>query len=66
MARGKSATTWLSYRDNSFSEWLLDILNALDIEKTNIVGLSFGARLVMRFSGYAPQRVSRAALLSPI
>lgn len=63
---GKSAATWLPYRDDSFSEWLLDVLDALGIAKTNLVGLSFGARLAMRFSGYAPQRIDRLALLSPI
>lgn len=63
---GKSATTWLSYRDNSFSEWLVDTLNVLGIDRTDMVGLSFGARLVMRFSAFAPQRVRRIALLSPI
>lgn len=63
---GKSAATWLSYRDDSFSEWLVDTLNALGIDQTDIVGLSFGARLVMRFSAFAPQRVRRVALLSPI
>lgn len=40
---GKSAATWLSYRDDSFSEWLVDTLNALSIENTDLVGLSFGA-----------------------
>lgn len=63
---GKSAATWLSYRDDSFSEWLSDTLNALGINQTDMVGLSFGARLVMRFSVFAPQRVRRIALLSPI
>jgi len=63
---GKSAATWLPYRDNSFSEWLVDTLNALGIDQTDLVGLSFGARLVMRFSAFAPQRVRRVALLSPI
>lgn len=63
---GKSAATWLPYRDDSFSEWLVDTLNALGIDQTDIVGLSFGARLVMRFSAFAPRRVKRVALLSPI
>jgi len=63
---GKSAATWLPYRDDSFSEWLLDVVDALGIAKANMVGLSFGARLVMRFAAYAPQRIQRLALLSPI
>jgi len=63
---GKSAKTWLPYSDNSYSEWLLDILDNLKIEHTNIIGISFGARIVMRFSSFAPQRVTRLALLSPI
>lgn len=63
---GKSAATWLPYRDDSFSEWLLDVVDALGIAKTNMVGLSFGARLAMRFAAYAPQRIQRLALLSPI
>jgi pimeloyl-ACP methyl ester carboxylesterase len=63
---GKSDPVWLSYRDDSFSEWLADVLDALAIGSAEMVGMSFGARLVMRFAGYAPQRVGRAALLSPI
>jgi pimeloyl-ACP methyl ester carboxylesterase len=45
---------------------LVDVLDALDIERADVVGLSFGGRLVMRFVAFAPRRVSKAALLSSI
>lgn len=63
---GKSDPVWLSYRDDSFSEWLADLLDELGIPSAGWVGMSFGARLVLRFAGYAPQRVERVALLSPV
>ncbi|MBN1438221.1 MAG: alpha/beta fold hydrolase [Anaerolineales bacterium] len=63
---GKSDPVWLSYRDDSFSEWIEDVLDALGIDSADLAGMSFGARLVLRFAGYAPQRVNRLALLSPI
>jgi pimeloyl-ACP methyl ester carboxylesterase len=63
---GKSAPARPSPSDDSYSQWLVDVLDALDIERADVVGLSFGGRLVMRLAAFAPQRVSKAALLSSI
>ena len=63
---GKSAHTWLPYGDDSYSAWLLDILEGLKISAADFVGISFGARIVMRFAAFAPRKVRRLALLSPV
>jgi 2-hydroxy-6-oxonona-2,4-dienedioate hydrolase len=63
---GKSAPTRPSPSDDSYSQWLVNVLDALDIERANIVGLSFGGRLVIRLAAFAPQRMHKVALLSSI
>ena len=46
--------------------WVEDVLDGLGLrEPVPLVGLSYGAGLAIRTMGLAPERVSRAALVSP-
>jgi len=45
--------------------WLSELLGALDIESTNLVGASFGGWLTLNYALGAPERVNKIALLSP-
>jgi pimeloyl-ACP methyl ester carboxylesterase len=45
--------------------WLSGILNALEIESTNLVGASFGGWFTLNYALGAPKRLNKIALLSP-
>jgi pimeloyl-ACP methyl ester carboxylesterase len=42
-----------------------DVLDGLGLERAPLVGLSYGAAIAIRTMGVAPERVCRAALVSP-
>lgn len=62
---GKSAETRLPYTTNDYANWLNEVLIALDVQKVNIVGLSQGGWLAIRFASFFPQKVNKLALLAP-
>ena len=62
---GKSAQTRLSPKGGDHALWAEDLLDGLGLQRVPVVGLSYGAGVAIRLMGYAPQRVSRAALVSP-
>lgn len=45
--------------------WIEDLLDGLGLERAPLVGLSYGAGVAIRAMGHSPERVSRAALVSP-
>lgn len=47
------------------AEWLIDILNHLEIKKCFITGISFGGWFGLNFALYAPNRVEKLVLLAP-
>ncbi len=62
---GKSAPVRLPYTGLAYPQWLQDVLDALDVARTDVVGLSLGSYLALRLGAAAPQRVRRLGLLSP-
>lgn len=62
---GKSAQTRPSPKGDGHAWWVEDVLDGLDLRRAPLVGLSYGAGVAIRAMGYAPERVSRAALVSP-
>ena len=61
---GKSVPTRLDQDNDDHAKWLDDVLSGLRIERANLVGISNGSWLILKFAGYAPQRIARAALMS--
>lgn len=45
--------------------WLSELLYALEIEKTDMVGMSYGGWLTLNYAIGAPERLKRIELLSP-
>lgn len=45
--------------------WLSEVLDALNIESTNLVGASFGGWITLNYALDAPERLDKIALLSP-
>ena len=62
---GKSAQVRLSPRDQSYGQWLNDVLDGLGLESAAFIGGSFGAGIILRLAAYAPQRISKMALFVP-
>jgi pimeloyl-ACP methyl ester carboxylesterase len=53
-------------KTNEFGFWLKEILDPLNLDKTNIVGASFGGLLGMKLAKIAPEKISKLILLNPI
>ncbi len=62
---GRSARTRPSARGDGHARWLVDVLDGLDLGLAPFVGISYGAGLVLRLAGLAPERVAGAVLVSP-
>jgi pimeloyl-ACP methyl ester carboxylesterase len=62
---GKSAPTRLPYGGPAYALWLRDVLDGLGVERAHLIGLGFSGWLIVKFAGVAPERITRAALLSP-
>ena len=62
---GRSAQTRPSARGDGHARWLVDVLDGLGLGRVPLVGISYGAGLVLRLAGLAPGRIARAALVSP-
>src|SRR5215217_4817205 len=52
-------------RTEGHAWWVEDVLDGLGLERPPFVGVSYGAGIALRTMGYAPERVSRAALVVP-
>jgi pimeloyl-ACP methyl ester carboxylesterase len=62
---GFSAQTRPSSKGDGHAFWAEDVLDGLGLERAPLVGLSYGAAIAIRTMGLAPERVCRAALVSP-
>lgn len=61
---GKSAPTRPSYKGSAYGEWLVDVFDALKIERANVAGTSRGGWLTLKIAQYAPERVNRIVPMS--
>ena len=62
---GRSAQERPSPKGDGHAWWMEDVLDGLGLKRVPLVGLSYGAGVAIRTMGYAPELVSRAALVSP-
>ena len=62
---GRSSQTRPSPKGDGHAFWVEDVLDGLGLRRIPLLGLSYGAGLAIRILGLAPERVSRAALVSP-
>lgn len=60
-----SADTRLSVKNADYGKWLVEVLDALGLERPLVVGVSWGGFVALRLAAVAPARVSRLALLVP-
>jgi len=62
---GKSAQVRLSPRDQSYGQWLNDLLDGLGLDNAAFIGGSFGAGIILRLATFAPRRITKMALFVP-
>jgi len=62
---GRSSQTRPSPKGDGHAFWVEDVLDSLGLRHVPLLGLSYGAGLAIRTMSLAPERVSRAALVSP-
>jgi len=62
---GRSAQTRLSVKDNSYGQWVIDLLDSLGLERPTLLGPSYGGGIILRTMAVAPERIGRAVLLVP-
>lgn len=55
----------LSYEDDAYAKWLLDIFEALDIESSDMLGVSLGGFIARKFASHYPQKVNKMVLVVP-
>lgn len=53
-------------KTDEFGKWIVEVLDGLKLEKTNIVGASFGGELAMKLANFAPQRIEKIILMNPV
>ncbi len=63
---GRSAPNVLSLLDDSYARWLVESLDALAIDRAHVVGVCLGGWIAMQGAVYAPDRVEKLVLLSPV
>jgi pimeloyl-ACP methyl ester carboxylesterase len=62
---GRSAPARPSAKGNGHAFWLIDVLDGLGLGRVSLVGISYGAGLILRLAGIAPDRIAGSALVSP-
>lgn len=51
---------------DGYAQWLVDVLDGLGLEQARIAGVCLGGWAVLRLGVYAPERIHKAVLLSPV
>lgn len=62
---GKSCQTRLSWQNDEYANWLLQVFDALNLTKPYIAGLSLGGWAALKFAASYPDRVDKIALIAP-
>ncbi|MCB2107362.1 MAG: alpha/beta fold hydrolase [Rhodobacteraceae bacterium] len=62
---GLSAEVRPSRSRHGYGLWLADTLDALNLDKAALAGISFGGGVVLDFATFAPQRIEKLVLLVP-
>jgi pimeloyl-ACP methyl ester carboxylesterase len=62
---GKSAETRLSMNDYSYGEWLLDVVDGLNLESANVFCGLYSASIAFRLAAVSPDSIEKLALVSP-
>jgi pimeloyl-ACP methyl ester carboxylesterase len=62
---GRSAQTRVPPGEHNHGKWMVDVLDGLGLEQLPFIGVSFGGGILLDTASYAPERISKAALMAP-
>ncbi len=62
---GKSSEIQYPFDTSDYSDWLLEVINSLNLDKISLIGLSLGGWLATKFSICNLERVSKLVILCP-
>jgi len=62
---GKSTPVRLSPRNDDYGLWVADLLDALEFERSILVGGSYGAGIILRSAAIIPERIEKVILVNP-
>ncbi|MEO6920365.1 MAG: alpha/beta hydrolase [Collimonas sp.] len=63
---GKSIASQRLRNRHEYADWLVDLLDALGVQRTAIAGCSFGGFLALNQASLTPDRVDRVVLINPV
>ena len=63
---GKSVANRRIRNRRDYVDWLVELLDALGVDKTSVVGNSFGGFLALSLASLRPERIDRVVLISPV
>ncbi|WP_010649954.1 alpha/beta fold hydrolase [Oceanobacillus massiliensis] len=62
---GYSDENRISAKDNSFAQWIDELMNYLNIDSSAFIGPSYGAGIILRLAAFMPNKIDCAVLVSP-
>ncbi|MDX8045746.1 alpha/beta hydrolase [Gracilibacillus sp. S3-1-1] len=62
---GLSAETRISAEDQSFPQWIEDVMEHYHIQKCAFVGPSYGGGIILRLATFMPEKIACAVLVAP-
>lgn len=63
---GLSAAVRPAYASDAYTHWLLDVLDAYQVERAGFVGTSGGGWYALKLAAHHPQRVAALTLINPL
>ncbi|MEX0312857.1 MAG: alpha/beta fold hydrolase [Allomuricauda sp.] len=61
----KSEESSINIKDDSFALWANEVLEKLEMQKANIIGISYGAFIVEKLMAHRPERIAKCILVVP-
>ncbi|MNK43517.1 Carboxylesterase YbfK [compost metagenome] len=62
---GYSDESRISAKDNSFAQWIKELMDYFNIDSSAFVGPSYGAGIILRLATFMPDKIACSVLVSP-
>jgi pimeloyl-ACP methyl ester carboxylesterase len=62
---GYSSESRISAKDNSFAQWIKELMDYFNIDSSAFVGPSYGAGIILRLATFMPDKIDCSILVSP-
>ncbi|WP_050180520.1 alpha/beta fold hydrolase [Domibacillus robiginosus] len=62
---GYSSEKRISAKDNSFAQWIKELMDYFHIDSSAFVGPSYGAGIILRLATFMPDKIDCSVLVSP-